>query len=182
MPMYGSIGTGEPARPCAENVSSRSSFSTMGPAPRRHTIVGPSAYVNLDEDASGAPSPTNQESSGSAAASRRDRALHATSRAQRLHSPRASARTRFRARRRRTRGSGPGHLLTVPLTIACAARPVNRRGFRARSGGLRGRGFRGPFHFDLAAKDRTPLFVIGDRHPALDADPDSLLRGFVVLA
>src|SRR2546426_401246 len=71
---------------------------------------------------------------------------------------------------------------TVPLTIACAARPVNRRGFRARSGGLRGRGFRGPFHFDLAAKDRTPLFVIGDRHPALDADPDSLLRGFVVLA
>jgi len=47
---------------------------------------------------------------------------------------------------------------------------------------LRRRGFRGLFHFDLAAKDRAPVFVIGDRHPALDANPDSLFRGFVILA
>jgi hypothetical protein len=65
---------------------------------------------------------------------------------------------------------------------ACAARSVNRRGFGAKSGRLRGGGFGGAFHLDLAAKDRTPIFMIGNRHPALDANPDSLLRGFVALA
>jgi len=47
---------------------------------------------------------------------------------------------------------------------------------------LRGAGFGGPLHFYLAAKDRTPVFMIRDRHPALDANPDALLRGFVALA
>jgi hypothetical protein len=66
--------------------------------------------------------------------------------------------------------------------LADAARPVNRRDFGARSGRLRGAGFGGPLHFDLAAKNRAPVFVIGNRHAALDANPDSLLRGFATLA
>jgi hypothetical protein len=29
-------------------------------------------------------------------------------------------------------------------------------------------------HLDLAAKNRAPLLVLGDRHPALDTDPNTL--------
>jgi hypothetical protein len=36
------------------------------------------------------------------------------------------------------------------------------------------------FHGDLSAKDGAPFFVLGKRHPALNADPDSLLRWLVL--
>jgi hypothetical protein len=36
------------------------------------------------------------------------------------------------------------------------------------------------FHGDLGAKDGAPLFMLGKRHPALHADPDSLLRWLVL--
>jgi hypothetical protein len=36
------------------------------------------------------------------------------------------------------------------------------------------------FHGDLGAKDGAPFFVLGNRHPALHADPDSLLRWLVL--
>src|SRR6267378_1386991 len=51
-------------------------------------------------------------------------------------------------------------------------------GERARASGAR-RGSRGAqLHVHLAAADGTPVLVLGERHAALDAHADSLLRGF----
>jgi hypothetical protein len=61
---------------------------------------------------------------------------------------------------------------TVGSTVVCF---TDRRVRSARLGRL----VRSALHLDLTAKDGAPVFMLRHRHPALDADADTLLRWLV---
>src|SRR2546427_9044770 len=67
--------------------------------------------------------------------------------------------------------------VVAPCQPGASAPSVRRRIYKTdHLGCLRGRRGSAALHLDLRAMDGTPIFVLGERHPALDAHPDSRLR------